>query len=155
MVCPCLKVSQDDIERAIEDGASNFKEIKKRTKIVTKCGKCKNRAKCLIRELFAEKDLILEQEEGVCLGCQGDFFEPVEEIEEQEKEKTLEKKEISEKGHKEKKSEHKKTKEKEEKKIKEKNKKDKKEKNKDKKKKSRDKKEKKCKEKKDKKEKKA
>ena len=78
MVCPCLRVSQEDIEQAIENGASNFKDVKKKTKIVTKCGKCKNRAKCLVREIFAKQEMIEEAQEGVCLGCQGDFFEPLE-----------------------------------------------------------------------------
>ena len=80
MVCPCLKVCRDDIVEAIDNGASNFKDVKKKTKIVTKCGKCKTRAKCLVREIFAEKDLLIESDRGVCLGCQGDFFEPEEDI---------------------------------------------------------------------------
>lgn len=78
MICPCLKVDRDDIVEAIDNGASNFKDVKKKTKIVTKCGKCKTKAKCLVREIFAEKDLLIEGEKGVCLGCQGDFFEPEE-----------------------------------------------------------------------------
>lgn len=122
MVCPCVRVSQEDIERAIEDGASNFKDVKKKTKIVTKCGKCKNRAKCLVRELFAEKDLIIEKEEGVCLGCQGDFFEPVEEAKGQEKiltENASSKKALKEKASKEKYSKEKTSKEKKEKKSQE------------------------------------
>lgn len=125
MVCPCLRVSQEDIEQAIENGASNFKDVKKKTKIVTKCGKCKNRAKCLVREIFAKQDMIEEAEQGVCLGCQGDFFEPLEGGEEgTKKEKPCKKKKGCKKeksciGKKEKKKEkQKKKKEKEKKKEK-------------------------------------
>ena len=32
MVCPCLKVCKDDIVEAIDNGASNFKDVKKKTK---------------------------------------------------------------------------------------------------------------------------
>ena len=118
MICPCMKVSKEDIAQAIEDGASNFKDIKKKTKIVTKCGKCKNRAQCFIRELFAEKDMIEERDEGVCLGCQGDFFEPKDQEIPSSDEKTQLSPEVKSEKKKKKNKEKKKDKEKKEKKAK-------------------------------------
>lgn len=62
MVCPCLKVTKDDIINAVEQGASSFKDVKKQTRIVSKCGKCKDRVKCFVREVFVEKGLLPEEE---------------------------------------------------------------------------------------------
>lgn len=32
-ICPCFKVSCDDIRKAVEDGADSFKKVKKVTKV--------------------------------------------------------------------------------------------------------------------------
>lgn len=44
-LCPCQKVKKSDIKKAVKDGAADFKEVKKITKVATGCGKCKKKAK--------------------------------------------------------------------------------------------------------------
>ena len=56
VICPCYKITKGDILKAIEDGATSFKEVKCVTKVSKACGKCKKKAK-----KFTNK--ILEAEE--------------------------------------------------------------------------------------------
>lgn len=44
-LCPCFKVTKDDVLKAIHDGADSFKEVKKATKAVSGCGHCKCKVK--------------------------------------------------------------------------------------------------------------
>ena len=44
-ICPCFKVTKDDIKKAIEEGADSFKKVKKATHLAAGCGHCKCRAK--------------------------------------------------------------------------------------------------------------
>ena len=54
MICPCHKVTKGDIARAIDQGASSFKEVKKATKVSKSCGKCKKKAKKLTKKLLGK-----------------------------------------------------------------------------------------------------
>ena len=40
-ICPCFKVTKDDIKKAIEEGADSFKKVKKATHLAAGCGHCK------------------------------------------------------------------------------------------------------------------
>lgn len=55
IVCPCYKVTKGDIAKAIENGASSFKEVKKATKAGKGCGKCKKKVKKLTKKLLKEQ----------------------------------------------------------------------------------------------------
>ena len=52
VICPCMKVTKGDIARAVENGATCFKEVKKATKVGKGCGKCKKKAKKLTKKLL-------------------------------------------------------------------------------------------------------
>ncbi len=52
VVCPCCHVTKGDIAKAIRDGASSFKEVKKATKAGKKCGKCKKEVKKLTKKIL-------------------------------------------------------------------------------------------------------
>ena len=52
VICPCYKVTKGDIVKAIEQGATSFKEVKKMTKVGKACGKCKKKAKEFTKELL-------------------------------------------------------------------------------------------------------
>ena len=52
ILCSCYKVTKGDIARAIEKGATSFKEVKKATKVGIECGDCKKKAKKLTKKLL-------------------------------------------------------------------------------------------------------
>lgn len=52
ILCSCYKVTKGDIARAIEKGATSFKEVKKATKVGKACGDCKKKAKKLTKKLL-------------------------------------------------------------------------------------------------------
>ena len=52
MICPCYKITKGDIIRAIENGATSFKEVKEATKVGKACGKCKDKAKKFTKKLL-------------------------------------------------------------------------------------------------------
>ena len=54
VICSCYKVTKGDIIRAVEEGASSFKEVKKVTKVGKACGKCKKKAKKFTKKLLKE-----------------------------------------------------------------------------------------------------
>lgn len=54
VICPCYHVTKGDIKKAIDDGASSFKEVKKATKVSKGCGKCKKKAKKLTKKLLTK-----------------------------------------------------------------------------------------------------
>ncbi|MCI6681766.1 DUF1653 domain-containing protein [Parafannyhessea umbonata] len=59
-VCPCRHVTEEDIRKAIADGATSLKQVRKATGAGSKCGKCKPAAKKLVKRLLAgqaEKDM--------------------------------------------------------------------------------------------------
>lgn len=44
-ICPCFKVTREDIKKAVEEGADTFKKVKKATRLGTGCGHCECKAK--------------------------------------------------------------------------------------------------------------
>ena len=56
IICPCYKVSKGDVVKAIENGATCFKDVKSATKLGKACGKCKKKGKKLTKKLLGEKE---------------------------------------------------------------------------------------------------
>ncbi len=52
MICPCYKITKGDIIRAIENGATSFKEVKEAIKVGKACGKCKDKAKKFTKKML-------------------------------------------------------------------------------------------------------
>lgn len=55
VLCPCYKVTKGDIVRAVEEGASSFKEVKEATRVSKACGKCKKKAKKFTKKILEKK----------------------------------------------------------------------------------------------------
>ncbi len=55
IICPCYKVTKGDILKAVEEGATSFKEVKQMTKVGKGCGKCKKKAKKLTKKLLEKQ----------------------------------------------------------------------------------------------------
>ena len=55
IICPCYKVTKGDVLKAIENGATSFKDVKKMTKLGKACGKCKKKAKEFVKDLLDEE----------------------------------------------------------------------------------------------------
>jgi len=53
IVCPCLNVSIQDIEDAINNGANSYDEIVETTEVTTVCGVCEDRVREVVEELQA------------------------------------------------------------------------------------------------------
>lgn len=74
-VCPCKHVTEEDIRKAIADGATSFKQVRKATGAGSKCGKCKPAAKKLVKRLLAEQDNARElRRGGVYRHFKGDYY---------------------------------------------------------------------------------
>lgn len=74
-VCPCRHVTEEDIRKAIADGATSFKQVRKATGAGSKCGKCKPAAKKLVKRLLAEQDDARElRRGGVYRHFKGDYY---------------------------------------------------------------------------------
>ncbi|WP_167959093.1 (2Fe-2S)-binding protein [Anaerosporobacter faecicola] len=43
-ICRCRKVTFEDIEQAVDNGATSFEEVQKETKVATGCGRCVKQA---------------------------------------------------------------------------------------------------------------
>lgn len=54
-VCPCKHVTEEDVRKAIANGATNLKQVRKATGAGSKCGKCKPAVKKLVKRLLAEQ----------------------------------------------------------------------------------------------------
>lgn len=52
ILCSCYKVTKGDVAKAVKDGATCFKEVKKATKAGKACGKCKKKVKKLTKKLL-------------------------------------------------------------------------------------------------------
>lgn len=50
ILCACNKVSKGDILKAMDQGASTYKEVKKITGAGSRCGVCKDRVKKFIKK---------------------------------------------------------------------------------------------------------
>lgn len=55
MVCGCMKVTKEEIIKAVENGAKSFEEIQEATKISCGCGGCKEEASALVKKLLAKQ----------------------------------------------------------------------------------------------------
>lgn len=54
-ICRCKKVFFEDIEAAIDNGASTFEEIKEHTKVSTGCRRCTQQAQEISEHLLSKK----------------------------------------------------------------------------------------------------
>jgi len=54
VVCGCFKVTVQDLNNAIKNGAKSFKEVQAITKVGTGCGKCVESNKVLVAQLLAK-----------------------------------------------------------------------------------------------------
>lgn len=55
LVCHCKKVSFEDIENAVANGAKSFEEVQEITKVGTGCGRCLTHAKDVTESILAKK----------------------------------------------------------------------------------------------------
>lgn len=54
IVCGCFKVTVQDLNNAIKNGARSFEEVQAITKVGTGCGKCVESNKTLVNQLLAK-----------------------------------------------------------------------------------------------------
>jgi len=66
VVCGCFKVTQQDLNNAIKNGAKSFEEVQAITKVGTGCGKCVESNKALVDGLLLSKKI---DENQVICGC--------------------------------------------------------------------------------------
>jgi bacterioferritin-associated ferredoxin len=59
-----MKVAEQDIKRAVKNGANSFEEIQAITKVSTGCGKCKESNKKLVNSLVLSKKI--DENQIVC-----------------------------------------------------------------------------------------
>jgi NAD(P)H-nitrite reductase large subunit len=52
MICGCRKVTREDLENAIKNGAKSFEEVQEITKVGTGCGRCLISVEPLVKELL-------------------------------------------------------------------------------------------------------
>ena len=52
IVCKCLNISREEIEKLVEEGVTDFYTLQERTKLGTSCGECVEDAKKLFAELL-------------------------------------------------------------------------------------------------------
>lgn len=55
MVCGCRHVAEEDIIRAVDAGATSYREVKKATGAGTKCGKCRKKVERTIARALEER----------------------------------------------------------------------------------------------------
>ena len=59
MLCPCKRVTKEDIRQAVKAGADGYKQVQKATGAGTKCGKCEEDVRKAIkkaRKKLSQKD---------------------------------------------------------------------------------------------------
>lgn len=66
VVCGCFKVTVQDLNNAIKNGAKSFEEVQAVTKVGTGCGKCVESNKVLVNELLLRKKI---DENPIVCGC--------------------------------------------------------------------------------------
>jgi len=49
-VCLCKGITDRDIERAVEEGASSFREVRDQLGVSTQCGKCARLARVIVND---------------------------------------------------------------------------------------------------------
>lgn len=55
LVCRCMKVSNGDIYKAVQEGATTFEEVQEKTKVSRGCRRCSDDVKRLIEEFVKEQ----------------------------------------------------------------------------------------------------
>jgi len=66
VVCGCFKVTVQDLNNAIKNGAKSFEEVQAATKVGTGCGNCVDSNKTLVDQLLLTKKI--DENQVVC-GC--------------------------------------------------------------------------------------
>jgi len=66
VVCGCFKVTQQDLNNAIKNGAKSFEEVQAVTKVGTGCGNCVENNRTLVNGLLLSKKI--DENQIVC-GC--------------------------------------------------------------------------------------
>jgi NAD(P)H-nitrite reductase large subunit len=66
VVCGCFKVTQQDLNNAIKNGAKSFEEVQAVTKVGTGCGNCVENNRALVNGLLLSKKI--DENQIVC-GC--------------------------------------------------------------------------------------
>ena len=66
VVCGCFKVTEQDLNNAIKNGAQSFEDVQAVTKVGTGCGKCVESNKKLVDVLLLNKKIYENQ---VICGC--------------------------------------------------------------------------------------
>ena len=56
-ICFCMRVTNGDIYRAVQDGATTFEEVQEKTKTSRGCKKCTDDVKRLIEEFVKEREI--------------------------------------------------------------------------------------------------
>lgn len=59
-VCICNGITEKDIALAVEQGASNMKELREKLDIANQCGKCSQFAKATLNDMTLNYDLASE-----------------------------------------------------------------------------------------------
>jgi nitrogen fixation protein NifU and related proteins len=54
IVCKCLNISRDEIEKLVDEGVTDFPTLQERTKLGTSCGGCIEDAKLIFNELLKD-----------------------------------------------------------------------------------------------------
>ncbi len=55
VLCHCMHVTAEEIRKAFESGAKDFKQIQEKTGCSTCCGTCENDIRSYIKELQSEE----------------------------------------------------------------------------------------------------
>ena len=66
VVCGCFKITEQDLNNAIKNGANSFEEVQAITKVGTGCGNCVDGNKTLVNQLLLTKKI--DENQVVC-GC--------------------------------------------------------------------------------------
>ena len=66
IVCGCFKVTMQDLNNAVENGAKTFEEVQVATKVGTGCGNCVESNKALVNEILLTKRI---NENQIVCGC--------------------------------------------------------------------------------------
>jgi NAD(P)H-nitrite reductase large subunit len=66
VICSCMKVTEQDLNNAIKNGAKSFKEVQAITKVGTGCGRCVGSNEKLVNQLLLTKKI--DENQVVC-GC--------------------------------------------------------------------------------------
>ena len=66
VVCGCYKVTVQDLNNAVKNGAKSFEEVQEITKVGTGCGHCVESNKALVNELILTNKI---NENPIVCGC--------------------------------------------------------------------------------------